>query len=241
MAGSGTTPIRARPYPELSDAPDVATDIQALADNLDTAPTVGVGTLASRPTPSAPGNRYFVYGDSTAANNGIEWLDTGSAWVLPAPHVQPTGTVAQYAGSADPVDPDGNTRWFICDGRSLVRTTYPTLFGVISTAYGTVDGSHFNIPNIEARVIVGAGSGYTLAAIGGESQHLLTLTEIPAHTHPITQTDGTYTGGQASSGDAYQAMAAFAGGNAPTGSAGGGVSHNNMQPYIVLNHIIKVT
>ena len=37
--------------------------------------------------------------------------------------------------------------FFECNGASLSRTTYATLFAAISTAYGAVDGTHFNIPD----------------------------------------------------------------------------------------------
>jgi len=82
---SGKTPLRNRPYPFETDAPDVAADIKSLALSVDTTPTATVGTLAERPTPSAAGNRHLVQGDSTEANNGIEWVDTGSAWVVAVP------------------------------------------------------------------------------------------------------------------------------------------------------------
>lgn len=37
--------------------------------------------------------------------------------------------------------------WLECDGSSLSRTTYAALFARIGTLHGTVDGSHFNLPN----------------------------------------------------------------------------------------------
>lgn len=37
--------------------------------------------------------------------------------------------------------------FFECNGASLSRTTYATLFGAIGTAYGAVDGTHFSLPD----------------------------------------------------------------------------------------------
>lgn len=78
---SGTTPVRKRPIPLESDTPDAAADISALGDSLDEAPNVGVGVLGSRPASLYPGDRWLVHADPTPANNGIEWVDTGSGWV----------------------------------------------------------------------------------------------------------------------------------------------------------------
>lgn len=45
-----------------------------------------------------------------------------------------------------------------CDGTSVSRTTYATLFGVIGTTYGTGDGSStFNVPDLRASFLRGSG------------------------------------------------------------------------------------
>jgi hypothetical protein len=41
---TGSTPVRGRPYPLETDAPDVAADIHTLALNLDQVPNLGTGT-----------------------------------------------------------------------------------------------------------------------------------------------------------------------------------------------------
>jgi microcystin-dependent protein len=35
------------------------------------------------------------------------------------------------------------------DGSSLLRASYPDLFGKIGTTYGAVDGTHFTLPNLK--------------------------------------------------------------------------------------------
>jgi microcystin-dependent protein len=84
----------------------------------------------------------------------------------------PTGTVFTYAGSSAP------TGWLLCDGSAVSRTTYAALFSLISTSYGSGDGSTtFNVPNTSGVFISGVGSqtissisySKTLAAIQGDT------------------------------------------------------------------------
>lgn len=263
---SGRTAIRSLPYPNEGDAPDVAGDIASLAEALDTRPAVGVGALADRPAPSAPGNRYFVYGDSTAANNGVEWLDTGGSWIL-APWASSVGDVKLWAGPADPVDADGVTRWNIMDGRAISRTTYAVAFARLGTTFGAGDGSTtFNIPDTRGKVIIGAGQGSGLtnrafAATGGEETHLLTSGEsgVAPHDHAISDpkhSHGTEVPGNTTETTAYESgfnnfteTGSVVGTTDPASTnitvenaaaANAANAHNNMPPFLVLNHIIKI-
>src|SRR5260370_42412322 len=92
----------------------------------------------------------------------------------------------------------------VFDGRAVSRSTYSTLFGVISTTFGVGDGSTtFNVPDLRGRVVAGkdnmGGSaasrltsttmspdGITLGATGGEQTHTLVTSEMPSHTHTVT-------------------------------------------------------
>lgn len=105
----------------------------------------------------------------------------------------PTGSVMQYAGGSAP------TGWLICDGSAVSRTTYATLFAVISTTYGVGDGSTtFNLPNTQGKSVFGYNSGDTsfdaLGETGGSKTTTLTTNELPAHTHTgTTDSDGAHT------------------------------------------------
>lgn len=130
--------------------------------------------------------------------------------------------------------------YLICDGSAVSRTTYATLFGVISTTYGTGDGSTtFNLPDLRTRIPVGYKSGDsnfgTLAGTGGEATHTLITGEIPSHSHSLN------TAGAAGTGLDNVNWLSGNNGNTPgsTGLTGGGGAHNNLQPYITLNFIIK--
>lgn len=91
----------------------------------------------------------------------------------------PPGAVTMYAGAAAP------TGWLLCDGSSVLRATYPDLFAAIGTAYGSVDGTHFTLPNFVNRV----PRGNTRVASGGSDSH--------GHTGNPTSLDsaGTPSGG----------------------------------------------
>src|SRR5688572_3323423 len=161
----------------------------------------------------------------------------------------PIGSITTYGGPAAP------TGWLICDGSTISRAAFSELFAVIGTAYGVGDGSTtFSLPNLTGRVPVGknAGTFATLGATGGAETHLLTANEsgIREHTHQMIL---AVNGGSANSTDV--AMRSIAAGidagfrtqgvasSSTYGSALGqqnaSQAHNNLQPYQVVNYIIK--
>ena len=72
----------------------------------------------------------------------------------------PVGSSIDFSGSTIPFN------WMIEDGSSLLRSSYPALFTAIGTTWGSVDGSHFNLPDSRGLVSVGAGQQGT-AVWGG--------------------------------------------------------------------------
>jgi microcystin-dependent protein len=65
----------------------------------------------------------------------------------------PPGLIISYAGSVSSVDaPSG---WLLCDGRSVMRSTYSKLFSKIGTTYGSINDKSFNLPNLKGRVVMG--------------------------------------------------------------------------------------
>lgn len=70
----------------------------------------------------------------------------------------PIGTVSIFAGDigASPTFTGTPAGWLLCNGRAIDRTVYATLFNVISTRYGSGDGSTtFNLPNLVDSVPAG--------------------------------------------------------------------------------------
>lgn len=169
----------------------------------------------------------------------------------------PSGSIMQYAGSSAP------TGWLVADGSAVSRTTYADLFSAIGTTYGAGNGSStFNLPNLKGKVPVGKDSADTsfdaLGETGGAKTHTLTTSEMPSHNHtdsghshgasisaPYTSGSGGVTYGSGIPPHNGVSAGTWGGGisintgNASISSTGGGGAHNNLQPYIVLNYIIK--
>lgn len=79
---------------------------------------------------------------------------TSVAYSFVAGNGIPKGGVIMWSGAVNQI-PAG---WALCDGTN-----------------GT--------PDLRDRFIVGAGSGYAVGASGGEATHVLTVNEMPSHTH----------------------------------------------------------
>ncbi|NDA63751.1 MAG: hypothetical protein EBX50_17230 [Chitinophagia bacterium] len=150
----------------------------------------------------------------------------------------PPGTVMDFAG---PTPPSG---YLLCDGQAVSRTTYSNLFGVLGVVWGAGDGSTtFNLPDLRRRVTVGSGGtgssalGNSLGNIGGSEAHTLTIDQIPPHTH----TGGAFwpAGANRSAEQNQQGVPEDYTWFTNTGTAGGGLPHNNIQPSAILNKIIK--
>lgn len=158
----------------------------------------------------------------------------------------PTGCVVMTAAAAAPVG------WLLCQGQAVSRTDYAALFAAIATQFGTGDGSTtFNVPNLQGRVPAGYSAGDanfgTLGGVGGEATHALSYSEMPQHSHGISGPTGGVLSGAGGGGSGYVNGAGYApwfGGGYSAGPAtvtveGGGAAHNNLQPFAVLNFIIK--
>jgi microcystin-dependent protein len=165
----------------------------------------------------------------------------------------PTGAVLSFAGTAAP------SGYLLCDGSAVDRTTYSDLYSTIGTAYGNGNGSTtFNVPDLSTRMPIGTGNGRTEGDSGGEENVTLTTNQMPQHTHSVTDPGHGHTmtinytttssaGGATSlQGASTSPNSAFPGQSVDSnttgislGNAGGTASHNNMQPYLVMNYIIK--
>lgn len=140
----------------------------------------------------------------------------------------PTGTILEYAGFSAP------NGFLLCLGQSVLRSTFADLFAIIGTTYGHVDGTHFNIPNKQGKVSVGANlTSYQLGTTGGEATHTLTLIEMPPHAHSYFHVQYNAGSGGSSPLCSTQGYADI------TSSEGSGGAHNNMQPFIAMNFMIK--
>ncbi|CAN0444407.1 unnamed protein product, partial [Ectocarpus fasciculatus] len=72
---------------------------------------------------------------------------------------------------------------------------------------------------------------------GGEERHYLTLSEMPSHRHSMT---GKRASSQSGSLPAFGAYSTGTNRDRYTNFSGNSQPHNVMQPYLVLNVMIKV-
>jgi len=174
--------------------------------------------------------------------------------------------VQAYAATTPPTGYsicDGSSK--LRSGTDPDGKNYAALFAVIGTTFGSADGTHFNLPNLKGRVPVGLDSSQTefdaMAETGGAKTHTLTTAQMPAHIHTSPNHShkgiwfGAGVGGYRTSSShinnasgAEIATVYNSGTNAlGTGdtaatinSTGGDGSHPNLQPYLVLQYIIKL-
>ena len=125
---------------------------------------------------------------NSGATNGMDWEQ------IIAP-----GIVAATAGSSAPAG------WVLCNGASYLRGSTPysdpyyNLFvalGAGSSPWGLPDGTHFNVPDLRGRVILGVGTGAglsarVLAGLYGTETHQLQPGEIAQHNHTYSGSNNT--------------------------------------------------
>lgn len=237
----------------LADAQNLATDICDLFgysshegvvyEHIQSKLSLSGGTMVGNLTLSGPGHSNTP--GLAATENYVDAQIAASV---------PSGVVWPFAGPEASI-PSG---WFICDGSEKSETTYAALFAVIGTTYNTGGETpgYFRVPDLRGRSVAGkdnmggsaAGritnfSGTTLGETGGEENHTLTTAEMPAHGH-----SGGGSGYVGSSCALIRVGISGADTNAPIGcnfasfgggSAGSGGAHNNLQPTMMMNYIIK--
>jgi microcystin-dependent protein len=127
------------------------------------------------------------------------------------------------------------TGWLLCDGRTVivndVSVTAPDLRGRFILSYGQ---GPLDFPNT------------TLAATGGEQKHVLSVNELPAHSHTtnanapsvgLAQRTGYNTGTTFDSSGGELDL--FNAASLTINNTGEGLAHNTMPPYYVMCFIMK--
>jgi len=143
----------------------------------------------------------------------------------------PVGTILMYAGVVLPSD-----NWRVCNGQLVSRTTYQKLFTVMGTVFGNGDGVNtFALPNMTDRFPVVSGGSYSRGQVGGLAEVVLTVEQMPKHTHPL----GLNSVNDSRSGGDFKTHPT-AGTPLISGEAGGDRPHENLPPYFGIGFIIKV-
>jgi len=109
--------------------------------------------------------------------------------------------------------------------------------------------STFNLPNLRGRTIIGVdttgdivSNTDSIGKYGGEETHMLSEDELPEHSHSIAGYTSQSNSWDVQPGYQYSnpnSSTNYAHYYGQTGNAGGNQPHNNMQPYLVTNYIIK--
>ena len=121
----------------------------------------------------------------------------------------PIGGIIIWSGSQSDIP----TNWQLCDGTN-----------------GT--------PDLRGQFIVGAGGDYAVGNTGGESEHTLTIAEMPSHKHTIRSGPQT-TGASSGTGIPNRFDLSSTSGSG-TYSTGNSQPHNNLPPYYALCYIMKI-
>ncbi len=159
----------------------------------------------------------------------------GSWATISIPSSLPTGGLMMWPAAAAPTD------WLLCDGASLDRTTYAALFAVIGVTYGSVDGTHFTLPDFRGRMPVGKGTNALVNALGN-NEGVAEANRRPKHRHtPHLHTYETV--GGAGAFKPYGGSAQVGNFNTSSSDGGSGVATDPLvsPAYLVLNYIIKAT
>lgn len=154
--------------------------------------------------------------------------------------------------------------WSFCDGQLLAISANTALFSILGTTYGGDGRTTFGLPDLRGRAAMHArtGPGLTPRSLGqrlGSENVTLTDNQIPAHTHTATgqarcsDANGTTdkAKGNIWSEDLGVSSATYSSNAADdvmaadsveviVADAGGGGSHSNVQPCLVINYIIAL-
>lgn len=156
------------------------------------------------------------------------------------------GEIRQFAGNFAPAG------WMFCEGQLLPISEYETLFNLIGTTYGGDGQSTFALPDLRGRLPMHFGNGFVLAETGGVEEITLTVSQIPAHSHPFLASTNSASGNAPGTSVLLARTAAATitpyGTDAPStnlspnmvSSVGGSQPHTNFQPYLCVDFIISL-
>ena len=142
----------------------------------------------------------------------------------------PIGSVSLWNMSTPPIG------YLICDGTTYSKSQYPDLYDALGSDY-QISAEQFKVPDFRGLIPIGAGTHqdtnsksktFTLGAEYGEYEHKLVALELPKLGVTFAGTTGNfnclYVGEQSGNFSADQ---------------NGDTPHNNVQPSLAVNFIIK--
>jgi microcystin-dependent protein len=174
------------------------------------------------------------------------------------------GLMLPYLGTTAPTGwflANGQTFGDASSGADHVSADYSDLFTLLWTAFANAQlpiltsaggastrgasaaadwAAHkrLTLPNLKGKVVVGFNAVETefdaMGETGGEKTHVLTVDEMPAHSHSNDAVKYSGGGGGPGGGGSTPLQAVVT-----IGNTGSDTAHNNLQPYFATNYIIK--
>jgi microcystin-dependent protein len=147
--------------------------------------------------------------------------------------------------------------WAFCNGQLMPISQNTAVFSLLGTTYGGDGKSTFALPDMQGNAPMHPDQGpglslHDLGEIGGSENVTLLQSEIPLHSHTLGAASAQDPG-NLQVGAPQRVLAASANGLAYNPAAslvnlafealaptGGGLPHNNMQPYITVNFCIAL-
>ena len=136
------------------------------------------GTTAQRPTAATGQIRFNTTSTEFEGYNGSSWGELAAG--------VPVGTILTFGASTPP------SGFLECNGSAISRSTYASLFSILSTTHGAGDGSStFNLPDLRGQFVRGwdNSAGVDASRVFGSTQ----TDQNKNHTH--TTDSVTLTGG----------------------------------------------
>ena len=165
------------------------------------------------------------------------------------------GEIRMFAGNYPP------NGWAFCDGSLISISENDVLFTLIGTTYGGDGQNTFALPDFRGRAPISVSSGNSMGQMGGTETVTLTVSQIPAHRHPMQVVNVPGTTNVPSPGvmPAKAADIEFPGGTKQVmtyakDNAGGEIQanpqsvnpqgfsqpHDNMKPFVGINYILSL-
>lgn len=141
--------------------------------------------------------------------------------------------------------PDG---WLLCDGTRHWGPNYPKLYAITPQSL-LATYNRFYVPDLRGRFIYGASNITEQGEEGGAETHILTVDEMPIHshtqaphTHSYTQTVSSLSAGgeiPATANITTQVPSNTTPATPTISETGGGLEHNNLPPYYKIRYMIR--
>lgn len=180
--------------------------------------------------------RFEETGALTVDDTRLALSDMLTIYFSEVPTMTPVGATMIWHMDTPP------DRWLICDGSGVLKSEYPELYALFGGKYG-VSPDFFGLPDLRGRSPYGADFTIELDDHYGESEHILTASEIPAHSHQVrnrNQIPAYFHSGTAGANPSIADTAGTTNSTVQntTTNTGGGGAHNNIHPVTGVYFIV---